>query len=41
MGRIIFFSLDAATMVLCQLRNIQRSGVAKGPENSLEDSNDF
>lgn len=41
MGRIIFSSLDAATMVVCQLRNIQRSGVANGPENWLEESNDF
>lgn len=41
MGRIIFSSLDAASTVLCQLRNLQRSGVAEGPENSLEESNDF
>lgn len=40
MGRIIFFALNAAAIVLCRLRNVQRTGVTKGPENALEHSND-
>jgi len=42
MGRIIFFAINAATMVLYQLKHSKGKGVvAKGTENSLQDSKDF
>lgn len=42
MGRIIFFALKAAPMVLYGLRHPKGKGVAvKGTENSLQDLNDF